>query len=255
MEKAIQNPHGLILVTGPTGSGKSTTLYNALSSITDGRRNIITLEDPIEFKIDGLNQMQVEPSKNFTFVTGLRSILRQDPDVIMVGEIRDGETAKMAVDASMTGHLVFSTLHTIDTTTAVGRLHDLGVDPHQHAEALMMIVAQRLVRLICNHCGEEYKVSAEDLAAMGFPGGPEKLVVRRGMGCRLCYSSGYFDREGIYELLEARGTIARMIAERAAPQTIRNEARRLGMRTLLEDGLSKVVLGRTSLEELKRVTS
>jgi type II secretory ATPase GspE/PulE/Tfp pilus assembly ATPase PilB-like protein len=251
----IRHPHGLILVTGPTGSGKSTTLYNSLATITDGQRNIITLEDPIEFKLDGLTQMQVDHRKGFEFASGLRTILRQDPDVIMIGEVRDPETAKMAVDASMTGHLVFTTLHTIDTTTAIGRLHDLGVDPHQHAEALLLIIAQRLVRLICPHCAEEFKVTREELADQGMPGGPAKLLLRRGSGCDHCFHTGYFEREGIYEVLQANNLIKSMIGNRAAPMEIRDEARRDGMRTLLEDGLVKVILGRTTIDELKRVTS
>lgn len=255
IEQTIQHPHGLVLVTGPTGSGKSTTLYNSLATIADGRRNIITLEDPIEFRIEGLTQMQIEPRKGFDFATGLRSILRQDPDVIMVGEVRDAETAKMAVDASMTGHLVFTTLHTIDSSTAIGRLNDLGVDPHQHAEALLLIIAQRLVRLICRDCAEDLTVTREELEAMGLPGGPPRLQVRRGRGCPTCFETGYYEREGIYEMLPGSKRIKQMISERATPTMIREAARNEGMRTLLEEGLVKVVLGRTSIEEVLRVTS
>ncbi len=252
---AIQRPHGMILVTGPTGSGKSTTLYNSLGTIADGRRNIITLEDPIEFHIEGLTQMQVNAAKNFDFATGLRSILRQDPDVIMVGEIRDGETAKMTVDAAMTGHLVFSTLHTIDTTTTIGRLLDLGVDPHRHAEALLMVIAQRLVRRICHTCEEEIEIDADYFAKLGIPNAPAKIKARRGRGCERCHESGFYEREGIYEVLRPDGTIRQLIGNRAPSYEIRRAARALGMRTLLEDGLVKVVMGRTTVEEVLRVTS
>jgi type II secretory ATPase GspE/PulE/Tfp pilus assembly ATPase PilB-like protein len=255
LEEAIRHPHGLILVTGPTGSGKSTTLYNSLAAIADGRRNIITLEDPIEFKVDGLTQMQIDPKKGFSFSSGLRTILRQDPDVIMIGEVRDEDTAKMAVDASMTGHLVFTTLHTIDTVTAIGRLLDLGVDPRQHAEALLLILAQRLGRLICKHCAEDYEVTADEMANLGFAGGPPKLRLKRGVGCDRCLHTGYYEREGIHEVMPATSTIKNLIAEKAPPFQIRDQARREGMRTLLEDGLAKVILGRTTLDELKRVTS
>jgi general secretion pathway protein E len=251
----IQRPHGLILVTGPTGSGKSTTLYNALATIADGKRNIITLEDPIEYKIDGLTQMQVEPKKNFTFVSGLRSILRQDPDVIMVGEIRDGETAKMTIDAAMTGHLVFSTLHTIDTSTCIGRLSDLGVDAHRHAEALLLILAQRLVRLNCEMCVEEYEMTAEELEAVGLPGGPERLILKRSHGCPRCHETGYFEREGIYEILAPNDRLREMIGQQVNSTELKRESRRMGMRTLQEDGLAKAILGRTTIEEVLRVTA
>ena len=251
----IQRSHGLILVTGPTGSGKSTTLYNALATIADGKRNIITLEDPIEYKIEGLTQMQIEPSKNFTFVSGLRSILRQDPDVIMVGEIRDAETARMTIDAAMTGHLVFSTLHTIDTSTCVGRLSDLGVDPHRHAEALLMIIAQRLVRLNCELCQEEIEVSAAELAGLGLPGAPERLMLKKGRGCPRCHETGYFEREGIYEVMMPNDRIREMISMKSSSTELMRVARRQGMRTLLEDGLTKVVLGKTTVEEVMRVTA
>ncbi len=255
MTECITRPHGLILVTGPTGSGKSTTLYNALGTIADGKRNIITLEDPIEFQIDGLTQMQINSRKGFDFTTGLRSILRQDPDVIMVGEIRDSETAKMTIDAAMTGHLVFSTLHTIDTTTTVGRLLDLGVDAHRHAEALLMIIAQRLVRRVCQSCAEDIEMTSEQLAEMGFPGAPETLKFKLGKGCERCHDSGFFEREGIYEVFKSEPTLRKMIGDRAAPYEIRRQARKQGMRTLLEDGFTKAILGRTTTEEVLRVTS
>ncbi len=252
---AINKPHGLILVTGPTGSGKSTTLYNALAAIADGQRNIITLEDPIEYKMDGLTQMQVDNSKDFSFASGLRSILRQDPDVIMVGEVRDSETAKMAIDAAMTGHLVLSSLHTIDTFTAIGRLSDLGVDAHRHAEAVLLIIAQRLVRINCDKCSQEYAISGDELASLGIPDGPETFIAKRGEGCPRCHESGYYDREGIYELFYPDGITRELISNRASVSEIRRTLRAGGMRTLLEDGLTKVILGRTTVDEVLRVTS
>jgi type II secretory ATPase GspE/PulE/Tfp pilus assembly ATPase PilB-like protein len=255
LQESITHPHGMILVTGPTGSGKSTTLYNALGHLADGKKNIITLEDPIEFKIEGLTQMQIEPSKDFTFTTGLRTILRQDPDVIMIGEIRDPETAKMAIDAAMTGHLVFSTLHTIDTSTTIGRLSDLGVDPHRHADALVMIVAQRLLRLNCEACAEEVTITPEQLEAMGLPRAPNLFKGKRGKGCERCHTTGFHGREGIFELFAPDERLRASIGERLPPAQIRNEARARGMRTLLEDGLTRVMLGRTTVEEVLRVTN
>lgn len=254
VKSIINRPHGMILVTGPTGSGKTTTLYNVLTTLADGKRNIVTLEDPIEYELPGLNQMQINPRKEFTFASGLRTILRQDPDVIMIGEIRDAETAKMAVEAAMTGHMVFSTLHTIDTTTAVGRLADLEVDPHRHAEALQAVIAQRLIRLNCPHCQERYQMKVEELAAMGMPDAPHALSLRRGTGCDECHETGYFGREGIYEIFIATDAIRQLIAEKAAPNVIRLQAREDGMRTLAEDGLTRALLGRTTVEEVRRVT-
>jgi len=251
----LQRPHGLVLVTGPTGSGKSTTLYNCLGDIADGKRNIITLEDPIEFDIDGLTQMQINPAKDFTFAGGLRSILRQDPDVIMVGEIRDKETAKMTIDAAMTGHLVFSTLHTIDTTTTIGRLSDLGVEAHRHAEAILAIISQRLIRLICKSCSTTYTITAEEMAELDLPGSPETLTLKQGQGCLDCHDSGYYDRQGIYEVLSPTSEIRRMIGEKGNPMDIRAAARKDGMRTLLEEGLIRVMLGKTTVQEILRVTS
>jgi type II secretory ATPase GspE/PulE/Tfp pilus assembly ATPase PilB-like protein len=256
MVKALlQRPHGLILVTGPTGSGKSTTLYNCLGDIADGKRNIITLEDPIEFNIDGLTQMQINIAKKFTFASGLRSILRQDPDVIMIGEIRDDETAKMTIDAAMTGHLVFSTLHTIDTTTTIGRLSDLGVDAHRHAEAILAIISQRLIRLNCMSCSTTYTMTAQELAELDLPGAPETMTLKQGRGCPVCHDSGYYEREGIYEVLSPNSDIRRLIAEKSSPLEVRAAARKAGMRTLLEEGLIRVMLGRTTVHEILRVTS
>ncbi len=256
MEELLLRPSGLILVTGPTGSGKSTTLYNSLQMLADGRRNIITLEDPIEYQIQGTTQMQINEKKGFTFATGLRTILRQDPDVIMVGEIRDQETAKMAIDAAATGHLVFSTLHAIDTAAVMNRLADLGVEIKRYAAVALLALAQRLVRLNCSQCLTDRPITREGLREQGFPGAPEeRYILKRGLGCPACHESGFFGREGIFEFFIPNDAVKEMIAQGATVLTLRQAARRMGMRTLLEDGLVKVLLGRTTPEEVHRVTS
>jgi type II secretory ATPase GspE/PulE/Tfp pilus assembly ATPase PilB-like protein len=254
--RLIARPSGLILVTGPTGSGKSTTLYNALESIATGERNIITLEDPIEYKVSGLTQMQINPKKGFTFATGLKTILRQDPDVIMVGEIRDQETAKMAIDAAATGHLVFSTLHAVDTIAVQGRVKDLGIEITRYADVMLLVLAQRLVRLTCPRCSEAEDITREQLAIAGLPGAPQpKYSVVRGKGCPHCHETGYRGREGIYEFFSPNDELRAMMGRGDSLQSLRRRARALGMRTILEDGLTKVLLGRTTLEEVMRVTS
>ena len=255
LSDAVARPHGLMLVTGPTGSGKSTTLYNMLATMADGQRNIITLEDPIEFIIEGVTQMSIAPRKGFTFASGLSTILRQDPDVIMVGEIRDSETAKMAIDASMTGHLVLSTLHTLDTLSSLGRLMDLETDLVRHAQALAMVIAQRLVRLVCTKCAEPYQMTARDFAAKGLAGVPENISLMRGKGCKHCNKTGYYEREGIYEFFQPDEKIREMIAHEISIGEIRRYVRARGMRTLLEDGLSKAFVGRTTIDEILRVTN
>jgi len=250
----IRRPSGLILVTGPTGSGKSTTLYNSLETIATGDRNIITLEDPIEYQIKGISQMQVNEAKGFTFSTGLRSILRQDPDVILIGEIRDKETAKMAIDAASTGHLVFSTLHAMDSVKAVGRLSDLEVDAERYSTVVLLVLAQRLIRLNCTHCLERYALSESELIRMKVEGSPRATFdTRRGLGCTRCRETGFYGREGIYEFFIPNDEIRGMIARRAPVAAIRQRARSSGMRTLLEDGLTKVLMGRTTLAEVLRV--
>lgn len=256
MKRVVASPQGLLLVAGPTGSGKSTTLYNALESITNGQRNIITLEDPVEYQIPGLTQMQINPAKGFTFATGLRTILRQDPDVIMVGEIRDEETARMAIDAASTGHLVFSTLHSNDAVSTLARLRDLGIDSGRVADVALLFLAQRLMRLICERCARPVEVSAAELEAAGFPGAPRpSFTLRRGEGCAACHESGYHGREGAYEFLTPDQGVKELISRNEPIMTIRAAARRAGMRTLAESGLVKVLMGRSTLEELVRVTA
>lgn len=256
IKKIVYSPSGLVLVTGPTGSGKSTTLYNALETIATGERNIITLEDPIEHQVKGITQMQINATKGFTFASGLKSILRQDPDVIMVGEIRDTETARMAVDASATGHLVFSTLHSTDTVATIGRLMDLQIDPRRAADVLILILAQRLLRMVCSKCVREHVVTRDEFERVGIPGCPEeRYFLRRGEGCPHCHETGYYGREGIYEFFANSDELKSLIGQQAPAQLVRNRARALGMRTLLEDGLVKVLSGRSTLEELQRVTS
>lgn len=255
-ERAIRKPHGLILVTGPSGSGKTTTLYVALNSINTGEKNIITIEDPIEFHIKGLNQLQVNPAANFTFATGLRSILRQDPDVIMVGEIRDKETAEIAVEAAATGHLVFSTLHTIDSAGAIGRMIDLGIDPKRFVPALICIIAQRLIRLNCPECKKPYKPKKSELEILNIP--PEvarEVTYMKGTGCPNCFNSGYYGRIGIFEILMPDESMREILESNVSTSVIRELARKSGMRTLREEGVIKANQGLTTLEEVIRVTS
>jgi general secretion pathway protein E len=252
-EEVLALPHGIVLVTGPTGSGKTTTLYAALSRINDIERKIVTIEDPIEYHLYGINQIQVSPKAGLTFDRGLRSILRHDPDVILVGEIRDLETAEIAVQASLTGHLVFSTLHTNDAPGALTRLVDMGVEPYLVASSLEMVLAQRLVRLICEHCREP--VPAEEsarLCAEFGQGAPEAFF--RGQGCRHCQGSGYHGRTGIFEVMSIDEPLRASVLDGASSGQIRAEATRHGMRCLREDGWRLVGEGRTTLEEVLRVT-
>jgi len=251
--KILDLPHGIVLVTGPTGSGKTTTLYAGLSRINDIERKIVTIEDPIEYNLDGINQIQVATRAGLTFARGLRSILRHDPDVILIGEIRDPETAEIAVQASLTGHLVFSTLHTNDAPGALTRLVDMGIEPYLVASSLEMVLAQRLVRLICTHCRQEY--SAPDRAALEAELGqelPERLY--HGTGCRHCQGTGYHGRMGVFELMPVSEPIRGMILERTSVGDIRKEAMRHGMRSLREDGWRLVRAGRTTVEEVLRAT-
>ncbi|MDD5557854.1 MAG: type II secretion system ATPase GspE [bacterium] len=253
--RIIKVSHGILLVTGPTGSGKSTTLYGALSRINTEDKNILTIEDPVEYQISGIGQIQVKPRINLTFASGLRHILRQDPDVIMVGEIRDLETAEIAIQASLTGHLVFSTLHTNDAAGAVTRLIDMGVEPFLVSSSVIAILAQRLVRLICPRCAEEYEPPAESLREIGLdpaalPGGK----VRRGRGCEHCMGTGYFGRSGIFELLFVDDDIRQLILDRIASNVIKRRAVEKGMLTLRADGARKVALGQTTIEEVLRIT-
>ncbi len=255
IEKMIQKSHGVFLVTGPTGAGKTTTLYSALSAINSREQNIITVEDPIEYQLPGVGQIQVNPKIDLTFAQGLRSILRQDPDVIMIGEIRDSETAKIAVQAALTGHLVFSTLHTNDSAGALARLVEMGVEPFLAASALVGILAQRLVRTICPHCRQSYQPDEQLLAEL-FDGTevPKQATFYRGRGCSHCMQVGYLGRTGLYELLEVTDPIRRLVNSNADAATIRQQALKMGLRTLRQAGLAKVLAGETTVEEILRVT-
>jgi len=255
VNQLIRRTHGIILVTGPTGSGKTTSLYGGLSKINISDKNILTVEDPIEYQLNGIGQIQVMPKINLTFSNGLRSILRQDPDVIMVGEIRDIETAEMAIQASLTGHLVFSTLHTNDSAGAITRLLDMGVEPYLTASSVIAILAQRLIRLICPFCKVGYKPERQALDEIGLTFSDLKDgLVYRGTGCEKCLNTGYRGRTGIYELLLINDTIRKLIMEHIESNTIKKEAIRLGMITLRQDGSSKVKSGKSTIEEVLRVT-
>jgi general secretion pathway protein E len=255
MDKLILSSHGIILVTGPTGSGKSTTLYAALQRVNSPDKNIITVEDPIEYLIPGIGQIQVRPKIGLTFAAGLRSILRQDPDIILVGEIRDMETAEMAVQASLTGHLVFATLHTNDSAGAVTRLMNMGIEPFLVTSSTIAIQAQRLVRRICPVCKETYTPDPESLKELGvLPDDPRLTAIYRGKGCEKCSNRGYYGRSGIFELLVMSPHIQELILQGADSNVVKREARREGMRTLREDGADKMLRGETTIEEILRVT-
>jgi type II secretion system protein E len=246
-------PHGIILVTGPTGSGKTSTLYTALNEINDKVRKIITIEDPIEYQLRGINQIQVSEKAGLTFARGLRSVLRHDPDVILIGEIRDQETAQIAVQASLTGHLVFSTLHTNDAPGALTRLVDMGVEPYLVASSLEAVLAQRLVRVLCPHCKQEDdSPTAQALKAeLSFA---KDIPIYRAVGCRLCRNTGYHGRRGIFEWMDTTNDIRRMILKHCSSGEIREVARRNGMRALADDGWRLVRAGATTPEEVLRVT-
>jgi len=246
MEHYTQIPHGIFLVTGPTGSGKSTTLYSALKNINIPDKKIITIEDPVEYQMDGINQIHVNPAIGLTFAAGLRHIVRQDPDVIMVGEIRDRETADIAIRAALTGHFVFSTLHTNDAPSAITRLTDMQVENYLITSSLVAVLAQRLVRIICRNC----RVSAGRAIA---PDG-ENIETFRGAGCDTCSGSGFQGRMGIFELMELSEDIRKLIMSNKDASEITLAARRNGMRNLREDGWLKVHDGVTTVAEVMRVT-
>ncbi|RPI62438.1 MAG: type II secretion system protein GspE, partial [Planctomycetaceae bacterium] len=250
--RLIGMEHGLILVTGPTGSGKTTTLYASLGQIDAGRQNIITLEDPIEYQLDGISQIQIAEKRGMTFAGGLRSVLRQDPDIIMIGEIRDHETAVMAIQAALTGHLVFSTLHTNDAASAMTRLLDLGIEPYLVGSSLVGVLAQRLVRRVCHRCAAPYEPDAAALESLRYDGPVDDL--RKGAGCPSCRQTGYHGRAGCFELLTVDEQIRRLIASRATAVDIDQAARRACMRSLCEDGLVKASAGLTTVEEVMRVS-
>ncbi len=251
-ERLIQRPHGIILVTGPTGSGKTTTLYAALDKINSPDRKIITIEDPVEYQMAGVNQIQVKPKIGLTFANGLRHIVRQDPDVILVGEIRDGETADIAIHAALTGHLVFSTLHTNDAAGAVTRLQDMGIESYLIASSVLGILAQRLVRLVCRDCMESYEAEGAILLELA-PGGGQTSVYR-GRGCETCNYTGYRGRTGIYEFLIVDDEVRRLVLQKTSAQIIKEAAVRKEMRTLRADGWEKVRRGLTTVAEVLRVT-
>ena len=252
-KRVLQNPNGIILVTGPTGSGKTTTLYSAMSYLNAEERNIITIEDPVEYEIQGIRQSQINVKAGLTFANGLRHILRQDPDVIMVGEMRDDETVDVAIRAALTGHLVFSTLHTNDAAGAVPRLTDMGVAPFLLASALLLVVSQRLVRSICNSCKEEAEPDPALMRRLGLQtDGGDQLKFYRGKGCDKCGNTGYRNRIGIFELLRVGPEMTPLILEKADSGSIQRAARAQGMRTMLEDGIRKALRGTTTLEEVAR---
>jgi general secretion pathway protein E len=256
VHRLIRQSHGIVLVTGPTGSGKTTTLYAALQKINSNEQNIITIEDPIEYQLAGVGQMQVNPKIDLTFANGLRSILRQDPDVIMVGEIRDVETAEIAIHAALTGHLVFSTLHTNDSFGAVTRLVDMGIEPFLVSSSVIAVMAQRLVRRVCPSCRAPSEATAEQLAEIGLTterlGG--RTIYKPGPGCAQCKQTGYRGRAGIHELLIVGDEVRGSIMKNADAATIRREATTRGMPTLRADGAQKVLEGLTTIEEVMRVT-
>ncbi|NCO61317.1 MAG: type II secretion system protein GspE [Deltaproteobacteria bacterium CG_4_8_14_3_um_filter_51_11] len=254
-EKIIHSAYGIILVTGPTGSGKTTTLYGALSTINKTDINIITIEDPIEYQIEGISQIQVNPRIELTFARGLRSIVRQDPDVILVGEIRDLETAEIAIQSALTGHLVFSTLHTNDSASAVTRLIDMGIEPFLICSSVLAILGQRLVRVICSECREPYIPDDETLRALGLS--REALGERRlfrGRGCRACLSTGYRGRTGIFEMMVISERVRSLILSTSDSSAIGRAAVEEGMTSLYQDGVRKVIEGITTVEEVMRVT-
>lgn len=250
MEELLSRTNGIILVTGPTGSGKTTTLYACLNKIYSVTKNIITIEDPVEYQLKGIGQIQVAPKIGLNFASGLRSILRQDPDVIMVGEIRDLETAEIAIQASLTGHLVLSTLHTNDAPSAITRVLDMGIEPYLLASSLAGVIAQRLVRAICPDCKSSYTPSPSEV--LYFESSVEEL--KRGLGCPRCKGTGYFGRTGLFEILVVDNEIRQLISLKKDSQTIKEYAISKGMKTLRMDGLRKVLKGYTTLEEVLRVT-
>jgi general secretion pathway protein E len=251
-DSILDRSHGVIFVTGPTGSGKSTTLYAALNRMNAVEKNIITIEDPIEYQLGGISQMQVATKKGMTFVTALRHVLRQDPDVIMVGEVRDEETARMAIQSSLTGHLVFSTLHTNDSAGAISRLLDLGVEPYLVSSSLIAVLAQRLVRRICPECKQEYHPTESELRELGLTADSGQFFI--GAGCSKCFNTGYKGRTGIYELMMVDEQIREMINVRQTAGAIKQKAIDKGLQTLRMYGAKKVLLGATTIAEVLRVT-
>jgi general secretion pathway protein E len=251
----IHYSHGIILVTGPTGSGKTTTLYAALQQINSLEKNILTIEDPIEYNLRDVSQIQVSTKKGLTFASGLRSLLRQDPDIMMVGEVRDVDTARIAIQSALTGHLVFSTLHTNDAPGAITRMLDIGIEPYLVSSSLIGVIAQRLVRLICERCKESYVPTEGELKEIGLDMSRVKDgVLFKGKGCHHCMGTGYWNRTGIYEVLPVAEHIRELIVERAGANVIKHAAVDEGMKTLRMDGALKVLNGTTTVQEVLRVT-
>jgi type IV pilus assembly protein PilB len=252
--EALSLPYGAILVTGPTGSGKSTTLYAAINDTNDPTTNLITVEDPVEYRLAGLSQVHVNERAGLTFASALRSILRQDPDTVMIGEIRDKETGTIAIEAALTGHLVLSTLHTNDAPSAMTRLTEMGIEPFLTASAVTCVLAQRLARRLCPECKEEYLPSEESLQRVGFPYESGKVPrLYRARGCKKCGNIGYRGRMGIHEVLTVSEAIERLTVEAASADEIKRQAIEEGMTTLRDDGFAKVRMGLTSIEEIMRV--
>ncbi len=255
LKAAIHKPVGMILVTGPTGSGKTTTLYSALSELNKESENIITAEDPIEYNFMGINQVQMHEEIGLTFASALRSFLRQDPDIIMVGEIRDFETAQIAVQAALTGHLVLSTVHTNDAPGTISRLIDMGIEPFLISSAIVLILAQRLIRKVCPECKEPIKVHPQLLIDLGIPPDEVKsFQVYKGKGCSLCNNTGYKGRVGLYEVMPMKEEVKELVLSRASTSEVKKEAIRLGMKTLRQSGISKIKEGMTTIEEVLRST-
>jgi general secretion pathway protein E len=254
MERLISRPNGIVLVTGPTGSGKTTTLYAALSRINSTDKNIITIEEPVEIQLAGVGQIEVNPRIGLSFANGLRSILRQDPNVILVGEIRDLETAEIAIQASLTGHLVFSTLHTNDAPSAITRLVDMGVEPFLVGSSLVAVLAQRLVRVLCTDCRESYEAPRQELLEVGIRPAEKPVIVYRPTGCAGCNYAGYRGRIGIFELMIVDDDIRALVSQNVDSKTIKQAAARKGMHSLRADGARKVLQGATSVAEILRAT-
>ncbi|MDX1795362.1 MAG: ATPase, T2SS/T4P/T4SS family, partial [Hydrogenovibrio sp.] len=249
LQALLNRPHGILLVTGPTGSGKTTTLYAALSRLNDTHRNIMTIEDPVEYNIEGINQTQVNTKADMTFAKGLRAILRQDPDIIMIGEIRDFETAQIAVQSSLTGHLVLSTLHTNTAVGAISRLRDMGIEPFLLASSLLGVMAQRLVRRLCPECKSEYEADDAECKALGV----ETAHIYKPVGCDACRQTGYQGRIGLYELVAIDDTLRQMIHQDASEIAMEDYAHQ-SMPPIQQSGINLVLEGKTSLEEVLRVT-
>ena len=252
-EELLQRPHGILLVTGPTGCGKTTTLYAALKTINAVEKNVITLEDPVEYRIPRVRQSQVDVKSGLTFSNGLRSILRQDPDIILIGEIRDLETSEIAIHAALTGHMVFSTLHTNDAPGALTRLVDMGVEPFLTASSVVGVLGQRVVRTLCSKCKEPYAAPPEALKNLGIPAG-QKVTLYRTKGCEECKQTGYRGRTSVHELMETTDAIRDLLIRKASSREVKDQAVKDGMTTLRKGGIAKALKGITSIEEVLRVT-